>query len=185
MQSVPRSAVGTEMIAYVGMLRTVIRWIDRATTVVATALLCALVILTFAGVVYRYGFNAPLPWANEALESLFVWVTFLGAAVAMARNEHSGFTDLIERVPRVGRVVLTALSTLAIIAFLAIASWLGFEVLPRLAGQSTPSLGLSVAVNYAALPVGMLLILIQFLGMIASDPEHTQSLLDESKGAPV
>jgi TRAP-type C4-dicarboxylate transport system permease small subunit len=52
-------------------------------------------------------------------------------------------------------------------------------------GRTTPTLGLSVALTYAALPVGMLLILIQFLGMVVSDPAHTQRLLDESKGAPV
>jgi len=173
------------MNAYVGWLRTILRWIDRATTVVAAALLCALIALTIATVVYRYGVNSPLTWANEVLESLFVWLTFLGAAVAMARNEHSGFTGLIARVPRVGRLALTALSTLAILAFLGICSWVGFGVLPRLSGQTTTSLGLSVAFNYAALPVGMLLILVQFLGMIASDPAHTQRLLDESKGAPV
>lgn len=173
------------MNAHTDRLRMVLRWIDRATTVVAAALLCALVAVTIAAVVYRYGVNAPLTWANEVQESLFIWLTFLGAAVAMARNEHSGFTSLIARLPRLGRLALTALSALAIVTFLGIGSWLGFEALPKLMGQTTPSLGLSVAFNYAALPVGMLLILIQFMGMIASDPAHTQRLLDESTGAPV
>jgi TRAP-type C4-dicarboxylate transport system permease small subunit len=173
------------MNAYTGSLRMILRWIDRATTVVAAALLCALVAVTIAAVVYRYGVRAPLTWTNEVQESLFIWLTFLGAAVAMARNEHSGFTGLIARLPRSGRLVLTALSALAMLTFLGIGFWLGFGVLPRLMGQATPTLGLSVAFNYAALPVGMLLILVQFLGMIASDPAHTQRLLDESKGAPV
>jgi TRAP-type C4-dicarboxylate transport system permease small subunit len=173
------------MTVYAGWLRAMLRWIDRVTTVVATALLCAMVAVTIVAVVYRYGVNSPLTWANEVLESLFVWLTFLGAAVAMARNEHSGFTSLIARLPRLGRYVLTALSTLSIVAFLGVCAWVGFDALPKLAGQTTPTLGLSVAVNYAALPVGMLLILVQFLGMVVSDPAHTQRLLDESVGAPV
>jgi TRAP-type C4-dicarboxylate transport system permease small subunit len=166
-------------------LRTVLMWIDRVTSVVAAALLCALVAVTIATVVYRYGVNAPLTWSNEVQESLFVWLTFLGAAVAMARNEHSGFTSLIARFPESGRLAVTALSTLAILAFLGICTWLGLEALPQLMGRTTPTLGLSVALTYAALPVGMLLILIQFLGMVVSDPAHTQRLLDESRGAPV
>jgi TRAP-type C4-dicarboxylate transport system permease small subunit len=173
------------MNAHIRRLGTVLTWIDRATTVVAAALLCTLVAVTIAAVVYRYGVNAPLTWTNEVQESLFVWLTFLGAAVAMARNEHSGFTSLIARLPQSGRLALTALSALAILAFLGISTWLGFEALPQLMGRTTPTLGLSVALTYAALPVGMLLILIQFLGMVVSDPAHTQRLLDESKGAPV
>lgn len=163
----------------------VLRWIDRATTVIAAALLCALVAVTIAAVVYRYGFNAPLTWSNEVQNILFTWLTFLGAAVAMARNEHSDFTGLIARLPRLGRLVLTALSALAILTFLGICFWLGFGALPKLLGQTTPTLGLSVAFKYAALPVGMLLILVQFLGMIVRDPAHTQRLLEESEGAPV
>ena len=173
------------MNAHIRRLGTVLMWIDRATSVVAAALLCALVAVTIAAVVYRYGVNAPLTWTNEVQESLFVWLTFLGAAVAMARNEHSGFTSLIARLPQSGRLALTALSAAAILAFLGICTWLGFEALPQLIGRTTPTLGLSVALTYAALPVGMLLILIQFLGMVVSDPAHTQRLLDESRGAPV
>jgi TRAP-type C4-dicarboxylate transport system permease small subunit len=60
----------------------------KAIVVVAAAMVGLTVALTFAQVVLRYGFNNPQTWAEEAGRYLFVWITFLGAAVAFGRDSH-------------------------------------------------------------------------------------------------
>lgn len=165
--------------------RAALRWTDRVTVVVAAALTCALVVLTIAVVVYRYVLDSPLSWAGEVQESMFIWLTFLGAAVAMARREHSGFTGAIDAVPRPVRIVVASVGSLIVVGFLGYCSWIGFGVLPQLAAQTTPTLGISVAFNYAAFPIGMLLILLHFLGNLSIDPVHPASHPEDGIGVPV
>nr|WP_295467076.1 TRAP transporter small permease [Mesorhizobium sp.] len=60
----------------------------RILTLIASLLLAATVSLTFGQVVLRYFFNNPQTWAEEVGRYLFIWITFLGAAVAFARDTH-------------------------------------------------------------------------------------------------
>jgi TRAP-type transport system small permease protein len=49
----------------------------------------AVTIVLFAGVVWRYVFVDPLSWTDEVSRVLFVWLSFLGAAVGIKRGIHS------------------------------------------------------------------------------------------------
>jgi C4-dicarboxylate transporter DctQ subunit len=60
----------------------------RLLTLIASLLVAATVSLTFLQVVLRYIFNSPLTWVEEVGRYLFIWITFLGAAVAFARDTH-------------------------------------------------------------------------------------------------
>jgi len=60
----------------------------RLLTLIASLLVAATVGLTFTQVVLRYFFNNPQSWAEEVGRYLFVWITFVGAAVAFARDSH-------------------------------------------------------------------------------------------------
>ena len=52
----------------------------------------------FAGVVSRYVFDSPLMWTDEAANFLFLWLSMLGAVVALRRNEHMRLTTLVNAV---------------------------------------------------------------------------------------
>lgn len=60
------------------------------------ALMC---ILVFGNVVLRYVFNTGITWSEEMARFLFIWITFLGAIVALKDNEHLGVDLLIKKLP--------------------------------------------------------------------------------------
>ena len=68
--------------------------------VVALALM---VLMVFGNVVLRYGFNSAIPVSEELSRWLFVWLTFLGAIVAVRRRLHLGSDLLIARLSRAGK----------------------------------------------------------------------------------
>jgi TRAP-type C4-dicarboxylate transport system permease small subunit len=68
--------------------------------VVALALM---VVMVFGNVVLRYGFNSAISISEELSRWLFVWLTFLGAIVAVRRRLHLGSDLLVSRLPRGGR----------------------------------------------------------------------------------
>ena len=68
-----------------------------AVALVAAAILLFEVGLLFVGVVARYFLHRPLIWADELASTLFVWLSVLGAVLAMRRNAHMRLTTFIGR----------------------------------------------------------------------------------------
>jgi TRAP-type transport system small permease protein len=73
-------------------------------------MLCAMVIMVFGNVVLRYGFNSGLDFSEELSRFFFIWITFLGAVIAMRENAHLGLDTLIRVLPRVGKKLCFGLS---------------------------------------------------------------------------
>ena len=67
------------------------------------AALALMVLLVFGNVVMRYAFNSGLTVSEELSRWLFVWVTFLGAVVAMNDGAHLGTDMLVTRLSERGK----------------------------------------------------------------------------------
>ena len=89
---------------------------------VIAAMLALMVVLVFGNVVLRYGFNSGINLSEELSRWLFVWMTFLGAVVALNERAHLGTDSLISRLPPGGKK-LCLLLTLLLMLFL---TWLVF-----------------------------------------------------------
>ena len=57
-------------------------------------------LVVFVNVVLRYGFGSGIAASEELSRLLFVWVVFLGAAVAYPAGEHMAFTSLVGLLKR-------------------------------------------------------------------------------------
>jgi TRAP-type transport system small permease protein len=74
--------------------------------------LAVMVVMVFGNVVLRYGFNSGIAVSEELSRWLFVWMTFLGALVALKENGHLGTDMLTARLGRTGRRICMGLSQL-------------------------------------------------------------------------
>ena len=111
--------VVAEGMAWAG-LRGLARKIDLVIGTLAEAagagLVVAEICLLFAGVVSRYVFDSPLMWTDEAANFLFLWLSMLGAVVALRRNEHMRLTTLVNAVrPEWGQWLGTVGSLIVIV----------------------------------------------------------------------
>jgi TRAP-type C4-dicarboxylate transport system permease small subunit len=68
--------------------------------------------LVFGNVFLRYGFNSGITLSEELSRWLFVWMTFLGAIVALRSHEHLGTDMLVGRLGPVGQKICMGLSQL-------------------------------------------------------------------------
>lgn len=64
----------------------------------------AMVVMVFGNVVLRYAFNSGIAVSEELSRWLFVWLTFLGAIVALKEHGHLGTDMLVSRLPRRGKI---------------------------------------------------------------------------------
>ena len=95
----------------------------RTLDLVLAALLLAMVIMVFGNVVLRYAFNSGITVSEELSRYCFVWLTFLGAVVAMRDNAHLGMTNVVDRLPRVGKVACAAINQVLIVVCCVLLVW--------------------------------------------------------------
>ena len=75
----------------------------RLAEVLLVLMLTAMVIMVFGNVVLRYGFNSGLDFSEELSRFFFIWITFLGAIIALREKAHLGLDTLIRVLPRAGK----------------------------------------------------------------------------------
>ena len=74
------------------------------------ASLALMVVMVFGNVVLRYAFNSGITVSEELSRWLFVWMTFLGAVVAMRNHAHLGTDTVVARLPVAGKKICFALA---------------------------------------------------------------------------
>lgn len=77
--------------------------------------LTVMLVLVFGNVVLRYGFNSGITVSEELSRLLFVWMTFMGAVVALHKRGHLGMDSLVAALPRAGRLACFVVSHLLMI----------------------------------------------------------------------
>lgn len=70
---------------------------------VVACCLAIMIVLVFGNVVLRYAFDSGITVSEELSRWLFVWLTFLGAIVALREHGHLGVDTLVKRLPRKGK----------------------------------------------------------------------------------
>lgn len=82
------------------------RWLDRFCRVIENTIalcLAVMVVLVFGNVVLRYGFNSGITLSEEVSRWLFIWMTFMGAVVALREHGHLGVDMFVSRLPPLGK----------------------------------------------------------------------------------
>ena len=146
------------------MLNAFIDRCCRAINLIIALALAVMVVMVFGNVVLRYAFNSGITISEEVSRWLFVWITFLGAIVAVRERGHLGTDFLLARLPPLGQRICLALSY----ALMIWCTWLLFSgalAQTRINWDvDAPVTGASMAIFYAsgvvfAVAAGLLLAL--------------------------
>ena len=121
---------------------------------VCIGLMAVLVADVFLGVWSRYVMQATFQWYDEVARLCFVWMIFLGAAVAVRRGAHFRLHLLIDRFGPTARRRVDLVVIVVVIAFAAVLLAGGIAIAPLARRQVTDALEISMLWFYGALPVG-------------------------------
>jgi TRAP-type transport system small permease protein len=103
----------------------------KAVEAVLAALLLGMVLMVFGNVVLRYVFNSGLDVSEELSRYFFVWLTFVGAIIAMHEGSHLGMDGFVRKLPRKGKLACLAVCQMLILlccAMLVVGTWRQHEV---------------------------------------------------------
>lgn len=110
-----------------------------------SGILGIMVMLTFANVVARYGFNQNILWALELTVFLFAWLVLLGASYAAKKSMHLGVDIIIDSLTLGPRRSLALVSVVICIGFTLLMVkgawdyWANFANLPGTTGRWFPT----------------------------------------------
>jgi len=133
------------------------RLLMRCVGALAACLVLADTCILLAGVVSRYVFDNPLDWTDELASTLFIWLTMLGAVLALDKGEHMRLTALVNRLSPRWQAWLQTMSALVVCAFVMLI------IVPAIGHAhdemeiTTPALGMPAGYRAAALPAGAVL----------------------------
>ena len=116
----------------------------KAIEFVLAMLLLGMVLMVFGNVLLRYAFNSGIQVSEEMSRFFFIWLTFIGAIVAMREGAHLGMDNFVNKLSRRGKLVcltLCQLLTLLCCAMMFRGTWVQHEIN---ATTAAPVTGLSM-----------------------------------------
>ena len=128
--------------------------LDRAVEGLCIALLAVISADLLAGIFSRYVLERTFVWYDEVARACFMWLVFLGAAVAVRRGAHFGLHVFVDMLPAQFRRTALLLTPITVIAFSVAIAWLGWMLMQHGAAQTTAVMGMPVSWIYAAIPAG-------------------------------
>ncbi len=161
--------------------------INTIVEAIVAALMLALVLDVWLGVIDRYFFHWQLPWPETLARYLMIWAAMLAVSSGIARRDHIGLTAFIMVLPYpLRRTMLIAMDLLALALFLYVA-WYGIAFTQSGAPRQAMIFGVSLAPFYAAIPVAaflsslqLALVLIRDLGTYIDNPPFSDHLEEET-----
>jgi TRAP-type transport system small permease protein len=145
------------------------RYVDLVFKVLITVVLCALVFTVGANVFGRFVLNYSLPWADELSRYLFIWLIFVGAALAYFRGEHISVEFLVNKLPRRGIHALHLLRDLVVLGLLALLLRGAVPIIQATMGDRSALLGVPLWWVYLSVPVAAVLMVAMCLYSIVQD----------------
>jgi tripartite ATP-independent transporter DctM subunit len=140
---------------WIAQAEQLVRWL---TEIPAAILLVAEIVVIASGVASRYLFHSPLFWTDELASALFVWLSMLGAVVALQRTEHMRLATVLDMVSPAWRQRLDALGYVLVAASVLLILPAAYKHMQSQRIVTMPTLDISEAWRAAALATGALLL---------------------------
>jgi TRAP-type C4-dicarboxylate transport system permease small subunit len=138
-----------------GLLRrfnTLIKWF-------LAIMMMAMAGLSFYQVVMRYAFNSAPSWSEELVRFLFIWCSFVAAAIGVREHIHIGVDVFVNLLPKKLIPLTEIVVNLGIMVFSVYMIYYGWDVTVMTQRQPSPALGLPMSWVYLSVPVMGLLLL--------------------------
>jgi C4-dicarboxylate transporter DctQ subunit len=125
--------------------------------------LLVMLIIVFFNALSRYIVHLEFAFTMEIVTSLFPWLTFFGAAVAVKRKGHLGFSLLTDLFPQKWKILADIFALFLMTLLFAIILYFGTEMVlfERETHQVTPALSIPSWIVELSIPLGSLSIMVR------------------------
>jgi tripartite ATP-independent transporter DctM subunit len=122
--------------------------------------------LVFFQVANRYIIGWVVPWTEEVSRILFIWITFVGAYIALKANSHISVETFFNKFSPKNREKISNVLIFLIFYFVGYLFWLSLKVIPATVGATTPVLEISFLYVHLVVPIITGMMLLYLIGRI-------------------
>ena len=127
-----------------GFIATVKRVTEKLIDWISVFLLTGIFVLGLCQVFWRWVLRDPIIWSEELIQLTYVWICYLGWAIAERKDSHIRITAILNMLPRSGQKWLQAFCHVLCIIFSALMVYYGI----KLVGVGMKRTAVSIALNY-------------------------------------
>lgn len=109
--------------------------------------------LTFYQVIMRYIFSSASSWSEELIRFIFIWCSFIAAAIGVREGIHIGINIFVNLLPTKLIPLTVILVNLAILVFAGYMVHYGWQTTVMADRQPSPALGIPMSWVYLSIPV--------------------------------
>lgn len=151
------------------VFRSIKKVLDRSLELLVIVVVAVLVVDVLWQVFTRFVLKDPSTWTEELAVFMLIWVSLLGAAVALNRGAHLGIDYFVGKLSPQKRLYTEIFTFLCILIFSLTVMVLGGINLVSSTlklEQMSPAMGIKVGYVYLAVPIsGFFLVLYSAIGM--------------------
>ena len=161
-------------------------WVERCLDAVLAATVLTMVGVLTWQVFLRYVMNAPNIWSDELARLLLPWVSMLGSAALMRRDDHIAVTVFVDLLPPAWQLALRFVRDALILTMAGALVHLGLRLVSIGSRQSSSALEIPMSWPYMAIPLGAALIaFLLLLGRIGPpEPATAAGAMPGATGGP-
>lgn len=145
-------------------MKKFIKKIERIQDILLVSLLIIMCLVIFLATVGRFTKLFAIIWAEEFARYCMIWIIFIGIGVAGKRGEHFSVEVLDMLLSKKSLKIINIIKTVLVIVFNLFASGWAIKIIRYqiLTNQVTPTLHWPIWIMYLAIPVGLILMAIQY-----------------------
>ena len=132
----------------------ILRWsVSNFLEICAATMLVTICVIVFAGVFFRYFLHIGLGWTEELSRYLQIWMTFIGATVAVKRWSHFQRTIINQWIPASAHTFTRVFSIVVVMALAGILIKNGIDITRVSWNQTSPIMSWNFGYLYIVVPV--------------------------------
>jgi len=148
----------------------------RLTEVAAVVLVVVEIVTLLAAIIARYVYHSPFVWSDQFTNWAFLWLSMLGAVIALGRGEHMYFGALVQRLTPTWRRRVDTLAMIVIAALLLQLIGPAWDYVEDEWFTIIPSLGIRSAYRVVGIEGGVILMLLTLLLQIVRRGDWVKTL---------
>lgn len=148
----------------IGMLYRISDILNKIVIQLCVITIGGMTFVVLLGVLFRYVFRIPLSWSEELSRYLMIWAAALAISIGIRENEHVGLTILLDGAKsKVMRMILGSIIFVVVLGFLLIMIYYSIQMTIEAKFQISMGLGITMVLPSLAIPVSMILAVIQLV----------------------
>ena len=145
------------------MMKRFEKTLIRVNAFIIGVMMIVMFVLVFTNVVTRYCFGFSIATAEEISTFLMIWVTYLGAGLALREGRHASIDILQDLLGDRARRIVRALLGIALLIFFALLCWYGARFAQFGWGLETITTQIPKGIPYLGIPIGAALFMLHLV----------------------